>query len=146
MYYIYFNKEFNDKHKINFNDIKIKVIDKIVNDDLNIMLCREKFVLQLYHEVINTSSFVLFYKKNKNDKIQSFLSVRIYNNNKWEIALICSMLPGLGSKILKKLIDIVKHQKKKIKLFTTPIFPESKKLFNKFKFNNKNELVINYIK
>jgi len=139
MFYIYFNETNN---KININNLKLKVIDEIVNDNLNTMLCREKFVLQLYHEVIDISSFILFYKTNKNNKFEALLSVRIDNKNEWEISLICSMKPGLGSKILTTLIDIAKNQGNKIKLFTTPIFPESERLFKKFGFNKKYQLFI----
>lgn len=141
MFYIYFNKFTKDS--ININGIKLKIVDEIIDDNLNIMLCREKFVKQLYHEVINTSSFVLFYKQRKNNKIEALLSVRFDNKNEWEISLICSMIPGLGSKILTKCLDIAKNQKYKIKLVTTPIFSESERLFKKFNFNEKYQLFIN---
>ena len=140
MFYIYFN-EFS-KDSINIDGIKLKVVNEIIDDNLNIMLCREKFVKQLYHEVINTSSFVLFYKERKNNKIKSLLSVRFDNKNKWDISLICSMKPGLGSKILTKCLDIAKNQSYKIKLVTTPIFPESERFFKKFGFNEKHEFFI----
>jgi hypothetical protein len=53
------------------------------------------------------------------------------------------MIPGLGSKILTKCLDIAKNQSYKIKLVTTPIFPESERLFQKFGFNDKYQIVIN---
>ena len=134
MYFIEFISNIN----LIDNNIPEKEFDDTLITDL---LCRNKFSLFDISQMIYTSDFIIF--QIDNDNLVGIICIRVIETSIWEISLICSIKnkTGIASKLLEMVIDMAKSNNIH-KIITNPYYNESKILFNKYKFNNENELII----
>ncbi len=116
---------------------KLKLNTNIITSSI----CRNKFKEFTILQIIYTSDFILF--EMVDEQLQSLLSIRIIDNNIWEISLI-GTIPnniGLGCKIMNVLIQVA-NLNNIHKIIANPYYNESKQLFDKFQFNSNCELCL----
>ena len=116
------------------------LLEKNIDESLiKSLLCREKFNEYAILSMMYMSDFVVF--EMNNDALLGIICVHS-DANEWNITLICSVENklGMGSKLLQKVIDLSRINNVR-KLFGMGHLDGSRKLYQKFNFNENNELI-----